>query len=162
MSETIQGTRHSIMFSKSMANAVVAGRKTQTRRLAVRIPGRKRDRQQVTVPTASKWTTAKVGDVLLCKASHYAKPFARAVITGVRTEDLHALTAADAMAEGITAGRYQTGGFTADPEARHLYAGTPIEAFRVLWETLHGLGAWERNPRVVVLSFRVLLPEEEG
>lgn len=156
MSEVFAGKRRTITFSKSMTEALVAGRKTQTRRLAMRIPGKTRYRNQDKTPKPSIWQQATPGDVLLCCVSPYQPPFARALLLEHRIEPLNALTDEGAMAEGIMAVGDR---FSASETNRHLFAPTPIEAFRLLWESLHGSGSWERNPRVVVLTFR-MLPED--
>ena len=153
MSEVIEGTRRSITFSKSMMEAMLAGRKTQTRRLAIRIPGKTRYRNHEDQPKESVWNIAKPGDVLRCGPTPRRPPVAHAIITATRKESLHEITEADAFAEGIM----QVGAFySASPTSRHLFAATPLEAFRILWESLHGPGTWARNPRVVVLTFRML------
>lgn len=149
--------RRTITFSKSMAAALAEGRKTQTRRLAMRVPGRTRYRNADGLPKPSIWTQAMPGDLLLCTVSPYVPPFARAELLERREEWLHEMTPDGAMAEGIMA---VPGGFSASPTARHLFAPTPLGAFQLLWESLHGLGAWQRNPRVVVLTFR-MLPEAQ-
>lgn len=66
-------------------------------------------------------------------------------ITNVRMQRLREITEADAMAEGATPILVPPDGGSAPH----------VEGFRVLWETLHGEGAWDANPEVVALSFLV-------
>ena len=146
-----------ILFSDVMVRAIRAGVKTQTRRLALDRSGR-----------PSLWTRLKPGDRLwvrevwapegdggfLYRATedqaprwrssiHMPKRVARVwlTVTDVRVEALHAINAADARAEGM---------------AIHARPRTPdASLFEDQWNTLHGDGAWQKNPDVVVISFRV-------
>lgn len=68
-------------------------------------------------------------------------------ITGVRIEPLRAITPADAIAEGIAP--------TAHSHTIDCDTPNPVHAFRDLWDSLHGIGAWDANPQVVALSFTV-------
>lgn len=66
-------------------------------------------------------------------------------IMGVRAEQLQAITPADALAEGVFC-----------PEAGYAQNGVraPVLSYAALWEDINGLGAWERNPWVWVITFR--------
>lgn len=61
-------------------------------------------------------------------------------VTAVRIERLHDIAEADAQAEGVD----------------RIRASVPTyrDAYRYLWEEIHGLGAWEANPWVWVVKFR--------
>jgi hypothetical protein len=89
---------------------------------------------------------------------HLPKPLSRITLrlTGQRVEPLHAMTEEDALAEGVVRGR--GGFFVEDCEAFRggVVAPSAVEAFRMLWEALHGVGSWDEAPEVVVLSFEVL------
>ena len=61
-------------------------------------------------------------------------------ITDVRVERLQAISEADALAEGVLV----------HPDAE---TGARMEYF-ALWESLHGVGSWGKNPWVWVLTFR--------
>ncbi len=54
------------------------------------------------------------------------------VVTGVRIERLHAISEADASAEGV--------------DSR--------ESYRTLWDEINGAGAWDANPWVWVVEFK--------
>jgi hypothetical protein len=69
-----------ILFKPEHIPMILAGRKTQTRRI-----GRRR------------W---KVGSIHQARVSYYAKPFANLRIMAVRQECLGDITEADAIAEG--------------------------------------------------------------
>ena len=66
-------------------------------------------------------------------------------ITDVRVERLPAISDADALAEGVTC---DVGGNWAN------VGYTPREAYRYLWEKIHGPGSWAAAPWVWVISFR--------
>jgi len=68
-------------------------------------------------------------------------------ITGVRVEQLQDISDEDALAEGVNVHPDFHG------KARDsIYS--PIQAFRDLWESIHGPGAWEANPWVWVVEFQ--------
>ncbi|MGT2505734.1 hypothetical protein [Cupriavidus basilensis] len=83
-------------------------------------------------------------------------------ITGVRVErlqDMEAQTAfeSDALKEGIHAihhgdGDYYYNAFRNEPHPRNWV--DPADAFKELWESINGAGAWEANPWVWVVEFR--------
>jgi hypothetical protein len=82
-------------------------------------------------------------------------------ITGVRVERLQDISQADAMAEGVwTAGvAKESGILDRSPGGGVL---NHIGAFRNLWEEINGAGAWQANPWVWVVEFRVLHPRTDG
>jgi len=63
-------------------------------------------------------------------------------IDEVRMERLQAISALDALAEGIADGS------TPDP----------VQAYRGVWERINGPGSWDADPLVWVVGFRRLLP----
>ena len=67
-------------------------------------------------------------------------------VTGVRVERLQDISEADAMAEGVTAGKY-TG-------LDRAYA----RAYSDLWEQINGPGSWDANPWVWVIEFKRFSP----
>lgn len=67
------------------------------------------------------------------------------IFEGVKVERLQDISEEDALAEGCPA---QTPEELAGMEARGWY--------RDLWDSLHGAGAWDANPWVVALTFRVV------
>ena len=162
-----------ILFSAPMVRAILAGRKTQTRRivkpqtailtdglarqLGVRPPaeqnapvipcpyGRPGDRLWV----RETWSQGSGGHIIY-RADHEpatdtgtpskwrADSRITLEITAARTERLHAITEAEALAEGIQPQL----GFSA------------VQCFAMLWDGINGLNAWAANPWVWVIEFR--------
>lgn len=84
-------------------------------------------------------------------------------VTEVRRQRLQDLTDADAQAEGIIGAGQLWGQFdawrpTTDATPAcdiRFAANSPVGAFYLLWEHLHGKGSWDANPEVVALTFKV-------
>ncbi|EIZ83646.1 hypothetical protein WYO_3659 [Methylobacterium sp. GXF4] len=75
------------------------------------------------------------------------------LVTEVRIERLNAMSAADAIAEGIQDLRtpeHTDFGIFGLVNAQH-----PVRAFWLLWDFINGEGAWLANPWVVAISFTV-------
>ncbi|MDH4183454.1 MAG: hypothetical protein OEV92_04475, partial [Nitrospinota bacterium] len=79
-------------------------------------------------------------------------------ITNVRAERLHDISWDDALAEGIDrlVDRYDEPDVWRDysSEGPPEYTSDPIESYATLWESIHGSGAWDKNPWVWVLEFK--------
>lgn len=69
------------------------------------------------------------------------------LIENVRVQRLRDISEADAVAEGCP-GEYGA------VEGMVVIVRSPIEAFRDLWNTIHGPGAWGADPWVAALTFR--------
>lgn len=146
-------TDRPIIFSFPMVKALLAGTKTQARQMALRFNG-----------NPSPWLCVKPGERLWVREawSHNApslddcrrgnaivKPPTSSIriprwasrltltVTDVRVQRLHAITEAEAQAEGI--------------EAKHGY----VAAFRRTWNDIHGQFAWDKDPDIVALTFTV-------
>jgi len=65
-------------------------------------------------------------------------------IVAVRAERLQAVSAADALAEGVVRG------------------GDPIPAYRAVWEGINGAGSWDADPVVWMVEFRTCIPPTPG
>jgi hypothetical protein len=76
-------------------------------------------------------------------------------ITGVRLERLHAISEADAIAEGIQ----KLGNDFWSLYGQHNVDSTysPKSSFRALWMSINGAESWHENPRVWVVEFQRLL-----
>jgi len=78
-------------------------------------------------------------------------------ITNIRAERLHDISWDDALAEGIDrlVDRYDEPDVWRDysSEGPPEYTSDPIESYATLWESIHGSGAWDKNPWVWVLEF---------
>lgn len=77
------------------------------------------------------------------------------VVTDVRSQRLQEISRDDAIAEGIR----RVGGsalrWEAWSGAEGQESATPVEAFAVLWDSIHGPGAWSANERVWAITFEV-------
>lgn len=77
-------------------------------------------------------------------------------ITELRVERLQEISEEDAKAEGVTRidhGReYYFSAMRDEPDHRNW--GDPTDAYKELWESIHGKGSWELNPWVWVIEFR--------
>lgn len=165
-------TERGIIFSAPMVLAIGEGRKTQTRRLATSplrrcVPG---DVLYVreTWRTLQKWDDMKPRHVMddIDKIDFAATGFRRnklwawgktrpaifmprwasrfdLLVEEVRKQRLQDITDADALAEGIA-----TTDCWREEHPPHI-------CFSVLWNRLHGATAWDANPEIVALTFRV-------
>ena len=74
-------------------------------------------------------------------------------IVSVRVERLNDISEADLEAEGIQE--------LIDAGVDH--DGTPLDTYRVLWESINGANSWDKNPWVWVVEFkRIEPPKNEG
>lgn len=73
------------------------------------------------------------------------------LVSDVRVQRLNDISEEDALAEGAA---QSPGGMWSCADGQ---AGTsPIAAFAVLWNSIHGKDAWARNPFVVALTFSAI------
>lgn len=77
-------------------------------------------------------------------------------VTAVRVERLQDISAADAVAEGIARDGDGYERFHVDPDAPvgQSFTRNPVLAYRGLWESINGVGAWDKNPWVWVIEFK--------
>lgn len=68
-------------------------------------------------------------------------------ITGVRIQRLRDISSTDALAEGVNVHPDHH-----SKPASSIYG--PVQAFRDLWERIHGEGSWDVNPWVAAIEFR--------
>ncbi|WP_313369194.1 hypothetical protein [Achromobacter animicus] len=182
-----------ILFSGPMVRALLAGTKTQTRRIAkpVKHPDLgnlydagalvlEREPQHVIEracpygrPFDRLWVREAFADVgcrLTYRADtndgahcmvkrwtssiHMPRSACRLVldITSVHVERLQDINEADAIAEGVGLNPPAEGVRVTTPECETL----PRVMFRALWDQINGAGAWDANPWVWVVKFRVL------
>lgn len=84
-------------------------------------------------------------------------------VSELRRQRLHDITDADARAEGIIGNADLWGHIGAWSHAKggpprcdiRFAANSPVGAFYLLWEHLHGKGSWTKNPEVVAITFTV-------
>jgi hypothetical protein len=195
-----------ILFSAPMVQALLAGAKTQTRRIIKPQPIDIKIGQSIVPSACGKCLYGQPGDRLWVReafafygmeASTLPPVFYRAdddtkpgwatppdirwrpsihmprwasritlEITEVRVQRLQEISEEDAKAEGVgqaflTKGLYWQGGTALIDQRNPTFnpsvaiAGSRA-AFAMLWESIHGPGAWKANPWVWALSFRVL------
>jgi hypothetical protein len=144
---------HAVIFSAAMVHSLLAGSKTQTRRLdkkglaqASCLYGARGDR--IWVKEAFK----RSGDRIIWRADHpglegpWTSPLflprkdTRILLelTSTDRQRLHDVSDADARAEGMACNRQ----------------GSARDWFMGQWQAVHGAGAWDLNPLVWVLRFR--------
>lgn len=77
-------------------------------------------------------------------------------ITAVRVERLQDISGEDAVAEGIARDGDGYERFHVDPDAPlgQSFTRNPVLAYRGLWESINGVGAWDKNPWVWVIEFK--------
>lgn len=77
-------------------------------------------------------------------------------VTAIRVERLQDISAADAVAEGIARDGDGYERFHVDPDAPvgQSFTRNPVLAYRGLWESINGVGAWDKNPWVWVIEFK--------
>lgn len=75
------------------------------------------------------------------------------IVTDVRVQRLQEISAEDSLAEGVQCGTCEAMNQSAC-HGRGCFAS--IDAFRSLWNSLHGPDAWAANPWVAALTFRVI------
>jgi len=137
-------TDRGIIFSAPMVQALLAGRKSQTRRLASSplaraLPGDRlwvRERFALVdgatlfradTPTDSiRWTTPLQMPRKLSRLT--------LTVTGLRFEQLQEISESDADAEGVKGG---------------------VAGYAAMWEEQHGASSWETNPKLVAVTFEV-------
>lgn len=166
-----------ISFNPAMLAAVLAGRKTETRRrLAAALPVQQEpDRYRAVAMSpagvvfedlsAARPTLlppvpcplGQVGELLQLQEA----PARRLRLTGLRVEQVRSLRPADALAEGICqgigpAGQAVWGGVEPHPGLPGTYRwyNSPVAAFHGLLDSIYPT-AWARNEWVWVLEFRL-------
>lgn len=79
-----------------------------------------------------------------------------AEIIGIQEEPLKTITAEDAIAEGIDFEWVDGERVWRDYLNQSFTRDHPIPSFKSLWQRIHGLGAWEKNPKVWVTTWKLM------
>jgi hypothetical protein len=171
---------HPIIFSAPMVLALLEGRKTMTRRLAMTQQKKRFEFGAVGVePFPSPWQRVQVGDRLWVREAlvyetgmwWYAADKARVVLSpphvaaGIawghhysrdKAPSIHMPRACSRLTLDVTATKIERLQMIRRSEivAEGVESGIPVE-FTLLWDSLHGQGAWDGNPEVVALTFTV-------
>lgn len=170
-----------IIMQPESVRAIIAGRKTMTRRMAW-------GREYTSKPKKSVWQAIKPGDRLWVREScgtggyfppgwsyradgvdypgeswmpsiHMPRRASRLTltVTATKVERVQGISEADARAEGM---QNLGGGDLADfwwyeHDGLAKAGATARDGFALLWNSLHGDRAWTANPEVVALTFTV-------
>ena len=78
-------------------------------------------------------------------------------VTCVRVERLQDISAADAIAEGLTP-QVNDAGAWGLADGSHYHGNDPRLSYRSLWEAINGGGSWDANPFVWAVEFRRIKP----
>lgn len=70
-------------------------------------------------------------------------------VTAIRSEQLRAITEADARAEGVE----QVGQWYRNYLGTSAFASSAVQSFQSLWQSIHGPESWSANPEVWVIEF---------
>ncbi len=103
------------------------------------------------------WAHHKEGD--FCSPIHMPRWASRITleVEAVRIERLQEITDEDALAEGVYKHESWGGGHHYRAHAESDLCGVwAALAFAKLWNSIHGPGAWEKNPWVVVIGFEAI------
>lgn len=167
-----------IMFSAPMVKAVLAGRKTQTRRLTTSPLAKAQPGDHLWVRenwrTLHKWDCLKPSQLIddRSNVTYEADPENRnplwafgklrpsifmprwasritLTVKAVRIEKLDQISRDDAEAEGIDGEPFHWRDYL-DPIREF---SSPLSSYRSLWASLHGIESWHANPDVLVLTF---------
>lgn len=154
-----------ILFSGPMVLSILEGKKTQTRRIdkPFKIPYVVGDRLWVretwtptdgdneclfraTIKDDTDYSPEEIANIRWKPSTHMPRWASRItlVVTAVRKERLQDITCADAIAEGV---KINHDCATPDPRV----------GFRDIWFTLYGPSAWDANPMVWRVVFKVAL-----
>ena len=82
-----------------------------------------------------KWAVGRIYSIVPKRG---LRGVGRIRLTDIRLENLQQITEDDARAEGVA----------------------DVAAYRVLWESINGIGSWEKNPRIWVLTFEYIYTGE--
>ena len=177
-------TDRPIIFSAAMTRALLAGPKTQTRRLTTSPLARCMAGERLWVREAfaldddgrDEWLVYRSDGAALPSlpdnrrvspsrwrpSIHMPRWASRLTlhVEAVRVERLQDISEADATAEGVEPDKDGAGTFMGRRDVvggRSLVTPwlTAKEAFADLWNSLHGPTGWDANPDVVALTFRV-------
>lgn len=163
-----------IIFSRPMVLALLAGWKTQTRRILKPDPAgtataprwAKGDRLYVRERVrfregryeyAADQGEADISGVGYRPSIHMPRIASRItlLVTDVRVERLQDISEADAIAEGLKP-ETCAGQRMWDPGPPHGHFGDPRVAYRMIWEAINGTESWVENPTVAAISFDVV------
>lgn len=112
-------------------------------------------------PSPDDCTEVEPQDIRKRPAIHMPRTMSRILleITAVCVEPLQDISEADAIAEGVHPGGFylpcdDTSAFSRI--GHECNASLPVARYAALWESINGVGAWEKNPLVWVIEFRRL------
>lgn len=164
-----------IKFNDAMLAAVMDGSKTQTRRPIEPQPkvteeelrklGAWQDGYTLSEQVCAAWRHGfvdvdcpygEIGDIINV-ADKYGGIKGKVKVIDVWLQQIQSITNEDAMAEGISTGRYGnesnwlTGFYI--PNSNQPYP-TARTAYKELWSSIYGIGSWRNNEWVWVITFK--------
>lgn len=175
-------TDHPIIFSRPMVLALLAGKKTQTRRLLYNGNGGQtvwakvvyalRLAKNVHSPRIDRIKGVRVGDRLWVRENFRVESLTKRVIHQADanpvymggwkwTPSIHMPRAASRITLAVTALRIENiqeishGDAVAEGVGIFAISMSAQKRYRELWESLNGADSWSANPEVVVVTFTV-------
>lgn len=166
-----------ILFKEDLFHAVVAGIKTETRRIAIREKPRYNVGEKVFLKEPYLFNSEDVfykfdnlngtNDVVWNNKMFMPAKYARYYIeiTEVRSELLHDISEESAIAEGVERDGLGWKSYDKIPTGPHKGEEHPFNAipyrhavysFKSLWERINGVALWEANPKVLVYKFKLV------
>ena len=154
---------HPILFKGEMVRALLNGSKTQTRRTNLKTKYAVGDRLWVRETFHDEGdgrvfyradNIKGLEDFKGWRPSLFMPQWASRItleITSIREERLQDITGADAISEGVSMPDIM-------PQSIEHQWSTAKKIYRTLWETINGVGSFDENPLVKVISFRRVQP----
>jgi hypothetical protein len=167
-----------ILFSKPMVRALLAGTKTQTRRVIKGIPA-----HTELVEVLSPCPYGEPGDLLWVRESwawpgeeeylYRADPGSEELVAAWRADphfpqiswkpSIHMPRLASRLTLRVTDVRVEQLQSISleDARAEGMSSADPVADYRLLWEVIHSPGAWRANPWLWVIGFEVIAQNVE-
>jgi len=132
-----------MLFKPYLAEAILQGKKTQTRRLKKPTHSTVLKQGRIIAIYQNRRLLWRVGKTYAIQPGRGKKGIGRFHLLSIHQEPLQAITPADVTAEGLTA----------YPD--------PTRGFAGLWDDIYTVPGtrWQDNPQVFVLTFELVIPK---